>query len=55
VKSSILYKGEGVQWAICACYSWKMALNVGLTVSFDNMWDWKGIGEKAGEVNNTKA
>jgi hypothetical protein len=27
-----------------------MALNVGLDVSFDNM-DWKGIREKAGEVN----
>jgi hypothetical protein len=32
-----------------------MELNVGLDVSFDNMWDWKGIREKTGEVNGTKA
>jgi hypothetical protein len=31
-----------------------MALNVGLDVSFDNMKDWRGIREKAGEPNNTK-
>jgi hypothetical protein len=27
-----------------------MALNVGLTVTFDNMYDWNGIWEKAGKV-----
>jgi hypothetical protein len=32
-----------------------MALSIGLDVSFDNMKDWKGIGEKGGEVNRTKA
>jgi hypothetical protein len=31
-----------------------MALNVGLDVSFDNMKDWKGILERAGDVNSTK-
>jgi hypothetical protein len=35
-------------------YSWEIALNVGLDVSFDNMQDWKGIREKAGEVNSTE-
>jgi hypothetical protein len=32
-----------------------MALNVGREASFDNMWNWKGTREKAGEVNGTKA
>jgi hypothetical protein len=32
-----------------------MAINVGLDASFDNMWDWKGIWEETGEVNNMKA
>jgi hypothetical protein len=27
---------------ICACYSWEMALNVGLDASFDNVKDWNG-------------
>jgi hypothetical protein len=36
---------------ICASYSWKMTLNVGLDVSFDNnIQEWKGIQQKAGEV-----
>jgi hypothetical protein len=30
-----------------------MALNVGLRVSFDNMYDWNGIRGKAGEIENT--
>jgi hypothetical protein len=29
---------------------WEMALNVGFTVSFDNMYDWKGIWEEARKV-----
>jgi hypothetical protein len=29
-------------------------LNVSLDASFDNMRGWKGMLEKAGEVNNTK-
>jgi hypothetical protein len=40
---------------ICGCYSWEMALNIGLDVSVDNLWDLKGIREKAGEVNSTRA
>jgi hypothetical protein len=39
---------------ISACYSWEMALNVGRDISFDNMWEWKGIRDKAGEVNSTR-
>jgi hypothetical protein len=34
---------------------WEVALNVLLTVSFDNMYDWKGMREKAGKVNSTEA
>jgi hypothetical protein len=34
---------------------WRMMLNVDLNISFCNMSDWKGIGEKAGEVESTKA
>jgi hypothetical protein len=37
----------------CACYLWKMVLTAGLGTMFD-MWDWKGIQEKAG-VNSMKA
>jgi hypothetical protein len=32
-----------------------MALNISLDASFSNMRDWKGIWEKAGEVNSMKA
>jgi hypothetical protein len=32
-----------------------MKLNASLDVSFDNMPDWKGMREKAGEVNSTNA
>jgi hypothetical protein len=32
-----------------------MALIVGLCVSFNNMLDWKGILEKAGEINSAEA
>jgi hypothetical protein len=31
-----------------------MTLNVGLDVSLDNIWDWKGIRGKVGEVNSRK-
>jgi hypothetical protein len=55
VKSSILYNGDGLQFNICACYWWQMALEFGLGVSFDNIYKWKGIREKSGEVNSTKA
>jgi hypothetical protein len=29
-----------------------MALTVGLDIYFDNMYGWKGIREKAGDVTN---
>jgi L-rhamnose isomerase len=32
-----------------------MAVSVGLDIPFDNIQDWKGIREKAKEVNRTKA
>jgi hypothetical protein len=36
-------------------YSWEIALNVDLDVSFDNMQEWKGIrGQNKGEVNSKK-
>jgi hypothetical protein len=37
------------------CYSWEIALNTGLYTLFNNMQDWKGIWEKGGGVNSTKA
>jgi hypothetical protein len=36
----VLFVGEGII--------------IGLDVSFDNMWDYKGILKKAREVNNTE-
>jgi hypothetical protein len=38
-----------------ACYSWEVALNFGLDVSFDNTFYWKGIREKERKVNITAA
>jgi hypothetical protein len=48
-----MYIEDGLRLIICACYSWEMALNVGLDTSFVNTQDWKGIRKKAGEVNST--
>jgi hypothetical protein len=36
------------------CYSWEMALNVGLEVSFNNTLDHTGIRDKEGEGNSVK-
>jgi hypothetical protein len=55
VNCTILYKADCLRLNICACYSWEMALNVGLEVSFDNMKDWKGIRQKYKEVYSTKS
>jgi predicted secreted protein len=33
----MLYNGGSLRLATTAGYSWEMALNVGLNVSFDNM------------------
>jgi hypothetical protein len=37
------YKGDSSRCTICACYSWEVALNVGLDVSFSNVEGWKTI------------
>jgi hypothetical protein len=55
VKCSTLYNGDGLQLTTFVCYSWEMALNVDLDVSFNSVQDWKGILEKRGEVNSMKA
>jgi hypothetical protein len=52
MKSSILYKGNGLRLTISACYLWEMTL---MDILLNNMKEWKGIREKAGEVNITKA
>jgi hypothetical protein len=33
----MLYTGDGLRLAVCACYSLELALNVGLDASFDNI------------------
>jgi hypothetical protein len=55
VKCSILYEGSGSRLTICRCYSWEIALNVGLDVSFKDLQEWKGIREKVWQVNRTKS
>jgi hypothetical protein len=35
------------------CYLWKTALLVTLDSSPGSMYDWKGVQEKAGEVDST--
>jgi hypothetical protein len=42
-------------YRICAYYSWKLALNVGLDVSIDNMKNRKGMPEIGREADSTKA
>lgn len=49
MKFSVSYKVKCLGLTICVCYSWDMALNMGLD------WkDWKEIWEKAGRVPNNK-
>jgi hypothetical protein len=55
VNCSILYKEDGLQINICACYSLEMSLYIIVEVSSDNMWDWEGLRKEWREVNNTKA
>jgi hypothetical protein len=46
---SILYTAHDLRLTVCACYSCKMALNVGLDASFDNMqMRKKNTGRKQG-------
>jgi hypothetical protein len=47
---NIIYKGNGLRLAICARYSWEMALNVDLAAYFLNMQDWKGAGRNQGKL-----
>lgn len=47
----ILYKWDTLRLIICGCYSWEMALNSDLPISFDNMQGRK-IQEKAREVSS---
>lgn len=39
---------------VFACDLWEMALDVDFVIPFGNKQDWKGIREKAEEVNSTK-
>jgi hypothetical protein len=43
VKCSILCKVDNIWFTICACFSWEMALNVGLGASFDNVVTMYGV------------
>jgi hypothetical protein len=51
VKCSVLYKGNGLWLTIWLCYSSEMAWNVGLSTSFDNIQNWKGIWENRIKAN----
>jgi hypothetical protein len=46
---------DGLGFIICVCYSWEMALNVGLDASFNNIKAGKVIQEKGRKVNSMKA
>jgi hypothetical protein len=55
-RSKVCYiKGNGLRLNICMCYSRAIGLRVDLDISSNYMQDWKGIREKAKEVNFTKA
>lgn len=41
-------------FSLYACYSWELALNTDLDLPSDNMYNWKGIREKAVEVKSEK-
>lgn len=44
----ILFKEESLQFTICAYHPWEMMLNISLDASFHNVYNCKGIQEKAG-------
>jgi hypothetical protein len=48
VKWNVLYKGDGLELTIYANYSWEIELNIGLDVSFGNMWGWRRLREERG-------
>jgi hypothetical protein len=47
---SVVYKMRLLKLTICACYTWDVALNVGLNESFGNKYDSKGIQENVGNL-----
>jgi hypothetical protein len=53
-----MWSAEGValQLTICVCYSWQTELNADPIVSCDNVYDWEGVGQRAGDnhVTNDK-
>jgi hypothetical protein len=51
----VLYKGEGFQCNVCVCYSWELALNVMLDVSFLVCSSGKGTRVTETEANSFKA
>jgi hypothetical protein len=57
MKYTILYEEYGLRVNIFTCYSWEIALSIGLDLSFDNMTDWKGMRRQragGGGVNSAK-
>jgi hypothetical protein len=51
----VLYRGSSLRLAICACYSWEIAVYIGHDASFSDMQGSKGLWEKAGEISGMKA
>jgi hypothetical protein len=53
-KCGVVYKGDGVQLTLCVLF-----MGDGIKQQpqhiFDNMQEWEGIQEKAGEVDSMKA
>jgi hypothetical protein len=52
VKCTIRYKGKVLLLTICACYLWKMVLNIGLDASFVKKQNCKEIQRKERDVNH---
>jgi hypothetical protein len=50
----IRYIGDCSWFTICACYFWKILINVGLEASLDNMKGCIEYGMKSREVDSTK-
>jgi hypothetical protein len=54
MKCNILYKGDGEQLTIFACYSWEMTLNFGIAASWDNSRTGMEHGRKQVELTVRK-
>jgi hypothetical protein len=48
-----VYKANDLQLTVYTYFSWDEVQNVSLDLSFDNMYDCKGIRAEAGEVIRT--